>query len=191
VAWQPDYAELAKLKSYLHIDDTADDWFLSMWVTATSRNVDDFCGRQFGQVDVAEERYYTPVYDRVDRCWYATIDDLQDVTGLQVVDEDGTAVTDHVLLPRNAAAVGRPYERLKLSRCTGEIAAEALWGWSAVPAAAPTGMFMQAARIAKRRDSPFGVAGSPSEGSELRLLAQLDPDFRTTLKPLQRRWWAA
>lgn len=191
MAWAPDYAQTQELKDYLKIEDGADDAFLALWITTVSRNVDDFCGRQFGQVDTAEERYYTPVYDRHDACWYATIDDLQDVTDLAVTDEDGTAVTDYVLLPRNAAVKGRPYEQLRLTRCTGEIAAQALWGWSAQPSQCKTGIFLQGARLAKRRGSPFGIAGSPSEQGQLRLLARLDPDFETSLKPLQRRWWAA
>ena len=191
MTWKPDYATVGELASYLNIDDAADDAFLAIWITTVSRNVDDFCGRQFGQVDAPEERYYTPVYDRPAGAWFAVIDDLQDVTGLEVVAEDGTAVTDYVLLPRNAAAEGRPYERLRLSTCTGEIAPTALWGWTATPAACTSGLLLQAARLAKRRGSPFGISGSPSEQGELRLLAQLDPDFRTSLKPLQRRWWAA
>lgn len=193
MTWAPDYLTVPTLARYLKIEDAADNTFLQLWITTVSGNVNDFCGRQFGQVAALEERYYTPVYDRHDGCWLATVDDLQDVTGLAITDEDGTAVAaaDYTLLPRNAAVTGKPYEQLKLSRCTGEIAVEALWGWSAQPAAVDTGMLLQAGRIAKRRGAPFGIAGSPSEQGEMRLLAQLDPDFRTSLRPLQRRWWAA
>lgn len=191
MTWAPDYVEVADLASYLHIDDRADDAFLATWVTTVSRNIDDHCGRQFGQVDAAEERYYTPVYDRHECASFVDIDDLQDITDLTVEDSSGVAVTDYVLLPRNAAAKGRPYEQLRLADFTGEIAVSARWGWSAVPAAVKAGVFLQGARLAARRDSPFGISGSPQEQGEIRLLAQLDPDFRTSLKPLCRRWWAA
>lgn len=196
MAWAPDYATSAELKSYAKIGDNADDAFVALWITTASRNVDDFCGRQFGKVDAPETRYYTPVYDRAERVWFATIDDLQDTSGLAVTDSEGNAVdsADYTLLPRNAAAKGKPYERLKLTVCTGELGALAAWGWNpgAVgPTVAKTGLLLQGARLAKRRDSPFGVAGSPAEGSELRLLAQLDPDFKTSLRPLVRDWWAA
>ena len=61
---------------------------------------------------------------------------------------------------------------------------------SAVERAVKAGLFLQGARLAARRDSPFGISGSPSEQGEIRLLAQLDPDFKTSLKPLRREWWA-
>jgi hypothetical protein len=197
VTWAPDYVTATELKDYLSIPDNADDAFIALWVTTVSRNVDDFCGRQFGQT-TAEDRFYTPVWDRHERTWIVEIDDVQDTTGLTVEDDDGTAVALHTsttdgytLLPRNAAVKGKPYERLKLDMCTGEICVNVKFGWSAEPSAVKTGMFLQAARLNARRRSPFGIAGSPSEGSEIRLLAQLDPDFRTSLKPLIRHWWAA
>lgn len=191
MTWKPDYVTLAELKAYLHISHPNDDAFLQTWITTVSGNVNDHCGRQFGQVDAPEVRYYAPSYDRHHGAWFVDVDDVQDVTGMTVIAENGAAVTGYTLLPRNAAAEGRPYERLKLPTATGEVAASARWGWTTVPAAVSTGMFLQSARLAARRDSPFGIAGSPSEGSEIRLLAQLDPDFRTSLKPLRRNWWAA
>ena len=42
---------------------------------------------------------------------------------------------------------------------------------------------LQAARLAKRRDAPFGIAGSAEFGSELRLLSSLDPDVRILCAP--------
>ena len=191
MTWKPDYVESEQLKNYLNIQDDADDAFISIWITTVSRNVDDHCGRQFGKVDQAETRYYTPKYDRHEGYWFAEIDDLQDTTGLTVTDENGSALTDYVLLPRNNATKGKPYERLRLTSCTGELTAEALWGWNAVPANVKTGMFLQGAGLAARRDSPLGISGSPSEQAEIRLLAQLDPDFKTSLKGLRREWWAA
>jgi hypothetical protein len=197
VAWAPDYATAANVKAYLRITDTADDTFIASWITAVSRNIDDHCGRQFGQSS-AQDRYYTPFYDRYECAWFVDIDDVQEMFGFTVEDDNGDAVAAHTdtvagytLLPRNAAAKGRPYERLKLDTDTGEITVNALFGWSAVPSSIPTGVYLQAARLAARRDSPFGIAGSPADGSEMRLLAQLDPDFRTTLKPFVRKWWAA
>lgn len=190
MAWKPDYVTLALLKNYLNITDTADDVLLALWITATSGNVDDYCQRQFGQVATAEERIYDGHYDRRLCTYVYEIDDVQDVTGFAIVDADDQAVTDYDLFPRNATLRGKPYEELRVASA-GPLTITGLWGWTAVPAAVPTGMLMQAGRIAARRDSPFGVAGSPQQGSEIRLLAQLDPDFRTTLKPLRREWWAA
>lgn len=190
MTWAPDYVQLADLRSYLNITGTQHDMFLSTWITTVSRNVDDACGRQFGQVDAAETREYRASYDRREGAWYAEIDDLQDVTDLTVIDASATVVTDYALLPANNPQKGKPYERMTLPGA-GPFTIDALWGWSAVPAAVKTAMFLQAARLAARRDSPFGISGSPSEQGEIRLLAQLDPDFRTSLKPLVRKWWAA
>lgn len=193
MTWSPDYITAAELKSYLRITDNVDDTFIAYWVTTVSRNIDDFCGRQFGQVAAAGDRSYPTFYDRHERAWFAEIDDLQDVTGLAFTDENGDAVdsADYTLLPRNAAVKGKPYERVRLSVCTGELTGNGMWGWSAVPSSVKTGIFLQGARLNARRDSPFGISGSPQEQGEIRLLAQLDPDFRTSLKPFIRNWWAA
>lgn len=190
--WAPDYSTPQLVTDYLDVDTGSVDAYVGMWITTVSRNVDDFCHRQFGKTDAPEERYYTPVWDRRDQCWYVDVDDLDGAAAADLVIEDdsGQTVTGAVLLPRNAAVKGRPYERLRLNVATGEIAGTAVWGWSAVPAAVPTALLLFAARLNARMDSPFGIAGSPSEGSEIRLLAQLDPDFRTVLKPWRRMWWA-
>jgi hypothetical protein len=197
MVWKPDYCTRAELKNYLRIGDSADDVFIDVWITTVSRNVDNHCRRQFGQVAAAEDRFYTPVYDRHECAWIVNIDDLQDTTGFTLTDAGGTAipaqtptVDGYRLLPRNAAAKGEPYTQLKITVNPGaEVTGNGLWGWTAPPAAVKTGMFLQGARLAARRDSPFGISGSPSEQGEIRLLAQLDPDFRTSLKPLRREWW--
>jgi hypothetical protein len=195
MAWAPDYLSAQVLADYLRSEASvdADLTFLEMWVSTASRNVDSFCGRQFGQTAL-EERFYTPVWDRNEGYWFAEIDDVQDLTGLVLADDDGTVVDadGYRLLPRNAAVKGRPYERVRLASRACDLSVKARFGWNTVPDAAPMGMLLQAARLAKRRESPFGVAGSPSDGgAEIRLLAQLDADFKTSLRPLQRKWWAA
>lgn len=194
MTWAPDYVTASDLKSYIGISDNADDAFIALWVTTVSRNVDDFCGRQFGQVATAEDRYYPTFYDKHELAWFAELDDLQDTTGLTLADENGNTVAaaDYVLLPRNAAVKGRPYERVKLASWSGgELTGHGKWGWNAVPSSVKTGIFLQGNRLKARRKSPFGISGSPQEQGELRLLAQLDPDFRTSLKPFVRGWWAA
>lgn len=193
MTWAPDYCTSPELKSYLHIEDDADDVFIALWITTASANVNDFCGRQFGQVASVETRTYTPVWDRHLGCYVAEIDDLMDTDDLAVIDQNANVLTDYALAPENAVQKGRPYERI-LTSVGGPLTLDGLWGWdpaSAGPKVAKTGLLLQAARLAARRDSPFGIAGSPSDGSELRLLAQLDPDFRTSLKPFRREWWAA
>lgn len=203
MAWAPDYVTSAELKTFLRISDADDDAWVASVVTAASRAVDRSMNRQFGVVASAEARRYTAGWDRRRRRWLVPVDDLMSTTGLAVttVDEDGTLVatiTAYDLEPRNAAAKGRPWETLVVrstsaSVPTGavhEMAITGLWGWSAVPEPVKTATRLQASRFFARRDSPYGVAGSPEQGSELRLLARLDPDVAVSLSDY-RRWWAA
>jgi hypothetical protein len=124
------------------------------------------------------------------------VDDLQTTTGL-VVEIDGTATTDYTLEPRNAVAKGKAWTRivfgttLSPTGAVDEIAATASWGWAAVPSAVKLATRLQASRFGVRRDSPYGIAGSPQTGSELRLLARLDPDVAVSLGDYIRIWGAA
>jgi hypothetical protein len=189
--WGPDYVTAPEMKSYLRIDDDADDTFIALWVSAVSRNIDDFCGRQFGQVEEVVTNVYETTWDKTLGRYVAEIDDLPSVEGLVVTDANALPVTGYVLSPTRNTVRGKPFERITVTRPGPLTIATDQWGWSAVPPSVKVGMFLQGARLAARRDSPFGIAGSPSDGSEMRLLAQLDPDFRTVLKPLQRIWYAA
>lgn len=187
MAWRPDYITLAQFKAYKTIDDTIDDAELSGAITAASRAIDNGCGRQFGKVDAPEQRFYTPKYNARRGRWSAAIDDLQSAVGL-VVTVDGVTVTDYTLEPRNAVAEGLAWTRLVLgpsvavSSCTEPVvAATASWGWAAFPGAVVLAAKIQSHRFANRRDSPYGVAGSPDQGSELRLLAKMDPDVAVSV----------
>lgn len=206
MVWQPDYTDVPTVRSYIRGGLDADsDAFIAAWITATSRNVDDFCGRQFGNTGTVQARVYDAVFDAHLTQYIYEIDDVQNVTGMTVATASGSALASYTLWPRNNPAKGQPYTQLRTGTNVagffgggfpappnpGTLTISAIWGWTTVPTAAAIGVQLQAARLAKRRDSPFGVAGSPTEGSELRLLAQLDPDFRTTLKPFQRDWWTA
>ena len=196
MAWEPDYITDAELRHEIKDDDaTAAD--LARWKTAGARAVDGWCHRQFGQVATVEVREYETVYDRRRCVWTAPIDDLQDLTGLIVVAGDETlvvatsTVSGYRLFPRNNADKGRPFEWIEVPRC-GLLTITALWGWTAVPNPVKLANMMQSHRFASRRDSVYGVAGSPSEGSEVRLLARLDPDVQVILgKRYRRERWVA
>lgn len=205
MAWKPKYATAEDLKAYLDINasDSVDDAYLGLAVEAASRCIDVTCNRQFGKVAVAEQRFYTARWDR-DRCrWVVAIDDLMDATGFDAVtlDSDGTevgAIDEYALEPRNSAQTGRPWMRMMVrpnsvqvpTGATDEVAITALWGWTAVPDTIKAACLLQASRLHHRRESPYGVAGSPELGSELRLLAKLDSDVAVMVGPF-RRWWGA
>lgn len=186
MVWAPDYVTVADMQGHERIGD--DEAEIAEKITAASRAVDNWCNRQFGHADAPVQRFYQRTGAYVLDCqWVVDVDDFQDVTGVTVT-VDGTAVTGWVPLPRNAAADGLPYTRLRLpDRPAGEIAVTALWGWGSVPAAVKTATKLQAARWLFRRDAPHGIAGSPDlGGGDLRLLARLDPDVGPALAGLVR-----
>lgn len=203
MAWAPDYVTATELKSFLRITDTVDDAELGFAITAASRAVDNSANRQFGVVAAAEQRFYTARYDRRRMRWVVVIDDLMSTTNFAavVLDSSGATVgtiTDYVLEPRNSAQRSRPWTQMMIRPTsaylptgqTDEVAVTALWGWSAVPTAVKEATLLQASRFFARRNAPFGVAGSPDVGSEVRLLARLDPDVAVSLANYVR-WWAA
>jgi len=196
VTWKPDYTTSSAVKSYLRISDTDDDAQIAIYITAASRAIDRFVGRQFGVVASAEDRVFLGQYDPYLGQTVYEIDDIQSITGLTVTDADGVAVaadadTGYELWPLNAIQHGRPYTQLRVAGYTGRLTIHGLWGWTAIPTEVVNATLIQVSRLAARRDSPFGVAGSPTEGSELRLLSKLDPDVMVILDDLKRRWWAA
>jgi uncharacterized phiE125 gp8 family phage protein len=203
MAWAPNYVTTAELRSYLNISDSADDTELDLAIAAASRAVDTDTNRQFGVVGSAEERFYTARWDRKRCRWVVDIDDLMSTSNFdaQIQDTDGVdvgQVNDYFLEPRNAAARARPWTQLvvkpdstyKPTGLANEVAITALWGWTAVPDTVKQATRLQASRLFARRTSPYGIAGSPDVGSELRLLARVDPDVSVALRSY-RRWWGA
>lgn len=188
--WEPNYAEVEDLKAYVSIPegDTADDAELSGKIAAASRSIDRHCRRQFGKVEEAETRVFTG------QCRAGGVlvqpDDFVDLTGMTVT-VDGAVVVPMRAWPPNAPVKGKPFTRLWLpsgtSTAVDGISIETdRWGWAAIPAAVHEACLLQASRLFKRRDAPFGVAGSPDLGSELRLLAKVDPDVSVMLKQYVR-----
>ena len=208
MAWKPDYCTTAELKAWLRIGDAADDTLLAVAITAASRAVDGFCNRQFGDLTSAVTRYYTWDGTYEEGRALLLVDDLYTTTQLVVgIDTDGdgdadatvTSGTHFDLWPANAAAdsvpwVGlqfRPATTTPLNRYARGVEIAARWGWAAVPSAVKQATLEQASRFFNRRNAPFGVAGSPDLGSELRLLERLDPDVAAGLGHLIRPWGAA
>lgn len=197
MAWAPDYVAATDLKAYLRIGDTVDDAQIALAITAASRAVDRHCFRQFGLVNAAEARKYTARWDKSICRYVVDIDDLMTTVGLTFVTSAG-AITAYTLQPSNAAAEGKPWTRLVVDSTSAVqpttvqdgVTVTASYGWAAVPVAVKLATLLQASRLNIRRNSPFGVAGSPDLGSELRLLAKVDPDVAVVLGPYIR-WWAA
>lgn len=192
MAWRPSYCTAAELRTFVRVPDAVDDAQLSLAAAAASRAIDRHCLRQFGKTDAPATRVYgapEPFLLGGRSVW--AIDDLMSDTGLAVTFQGG-AVADVLLWPYNAPADGRPWTHLLLPRAYPavddrlEVAAD-VWGWTAVPDAVKEAALLQGSRLDFRRDAPAGVAGSPESGSEIRLLARLDPDVAVSLGDYRRR----
>lgn len=191
--WKPDYVDVAgageDIQEFLRIDDDADDYWLSLAVSAASRTLDRHCRRQFGRTDEVEERRYRIRYNRSQGVWVADVDDLMGTADLTL---NGVALADPELYPMNAAADQKPWTQLVvpddvrdgLDRPFVDVAER--WGWLAIPEVVEQATAIQAGRVASRRNALFGVAGSPDAGSEVRLLAKLDPDVAVMVHDVKR-----
>lgn len=189
MAWEPDYVDVAVLAAWLGINDDEDDAKLELAISAASRNVDEHCSgempRQFGRTDTAETRSYRTWYNFERQKWVAPIDDLIVVSGT-VVTADGTETDDYTLEPSDAPLRSRPYEWIEFLSCVTDVTVTEVWGWPAIPKNVQQATLLEAARVFARKNAPFGIAGSPDQGSEMRLLARMDPDAVKLLRRFKR-----
>lgn len=194
MVWKPDYIELEAYKSWARVDDDDDDAELANDIAAASRAVDDSCNRQFGRFDTPVTFTYTAWYHPEDCRWVIDIHDLMSISGLVVSIPTIGPTTDYDLAPENALAEGKPYTKI-VFRKTGVLPvrsdgykarATERFGWLAFPPPVVFATRLQTSRFAARRDSPYGVVGSPDAGTELRLQARVDPDVAVSLKGYRR-----
>jgi len=195
MAWAPDYVTSAELKAYARITDTVDDAEVAVAITAASRAVDEHCNRQFGLLAAAEAWSFTAWPDFHRGRWVVDIEDLQTTTGLIVEVPTVGTTTAFTKEPVNAAAKGKPWTRLvfdvdasvlPVSTNLYAVTVTGKWGWTTVPVQVEQATLLQASRFLSRRESPYGIAGSPDQGSELRLLSRVDPDVGVSLRGLVR-----
>lgn len=207
MAWQPDYATADELRAYLTRSDVVvadDEADFARAISTASRSVDRYTNRQFGLVSAPEARYFTPRYDKKLRKWVVKHDDLMTDIGLSVMadlNDSGvydSAIGEVAMRPVNAAPKGRPWIAFVVPTAStvqprnheASVEVTARWGWTAVPTSVKQATLLQASRLVNRRDAPFGIAGSPDDGSLIRLLSRVDPDVAVVLNPYVR-WWGA
>lgn len=207
MALYPDYVTASELKAQLRVTDSADDAAVAIAVTAASRAIDHACNRQFGLNGSAAARVYHWQGHCIDGRLAVPIFDLMTTTALVVKVDQGddgtyettlTLNTDFFLWPDNAAGDVKPWTYLLFGSqaqvyphgVARELEVTANWGWSTVPTIVKQACLIQAARFFVRRDSAYGVAGSPEIGSEVRLLDRLDPDVAMMLAAVRRPWGA-
>jgi hypothetical protein len=187
------YATLAELKSWLNITNSTDDTLLENAITAASRQIDGHTHRRF--YAATETRYFTP-----NNGASLLVDDLLTVTTLKQDDDgDGTfeitwATTDYVLWPRSAAYHNPPgpYWEIRttpvgsyaFTRIQDNIQIAGSWGYSSsAPADVKQACLIQSGRLFRRKDSPYGVAGTTALGAAIMIKGELDPDAAALLAP--------
>ena len=205
------YASLEMFRAYVRNQTTLatdeDAAIAQIALESAARAIDRATGRTFQLATTASARVFTagistgavgwPLYTRR---YAVDVDGFFDTTSLAVAfDASGngsytTACTTFRVGPVNAPATGKPYTSLLFDIGTMPplweqgVEVTAKWGWNVVPAPIVNANLIQAARFLKRRDSPFGIAGSPEMGNELRLLARLDPDVALLIQDYKLDW---
>ena len=195
------YCTLSDLKTSLAIDDIQDDTSLEAAIMAASRMVDDYTGRFFykdGTTAAPVTRYYTAqdfFTTNIDDAYYISeiaTDDNFDQTYSTVF-----ATSDYMVEPVNNPRRGWPWTRLLAIgayifpyNLPQSVRVKAVWGWSAIPNEVQMATKIQASRLFVRRQSPFGIAGSPELGT-VRLVSRLDPDVEALLRPFRKVSWMA
>lgn len=188
------YMTVAEFKTVSSIDDTDDDALIAQVLEATSRLIDRYCGRRFYLPDDDETRYYSP-----ERSDLVFTDDIVEITTLKTdaagdrTFETTWATTDYDLIPRNAALDGNPYRHIGRSRIGTQsfplvhngVEIVGRFGYPSVPLDIKMACQIQATRLFKRKDAPFGVIGSAEMG-QLLVLSKLDPDVQLLLRPFKK-----
>ena len=186
------YATLAEVKSALNIIDNVDDTILEMNIEVASRWVDTYCGRVFYSVGTATRDF------AANDAYITLTDDLQSLTSLSTTNEVGGTYTawntnEYQLEPVNGQAGGitTPYTQIRavgdktfnylndqaLVRVTG------VWGWASTPQPVKFATILEAVRLFKRPDAPFGVAGFGDLGA---IRVGRDADIYELLQPYRQ-----
>lgn len=190
----PLYATVEDLRD--HFDDSITalpDALLVRALKATSRGINNFCGRRFWQDPTVVTRTYKP--DDPDLAW---VDDISTTTGLIIATDstgDGTfattwATSDYRLEPRNADADGPAYAWWRIAPIdrylfptTGRrdtLRVTARFGWSAIPDEVNQACILRAAALFKRRETIDGFRGITDFGV-VRISTKRDPDVADLL----------
>lgn len=175
------YVSVSSFKDYLvgqpklNGNLTGQDGNLEEAVQTASREIENYCARQFNRADSASPREYEP-----DGCDFAIVDDFHTTTGLAIKLDtalDGTFATaltstQYELSPANGIVDGMegwPFYKIRLlnglrfpvsySGRTRVLQVTAQWGWASVPAPVKAACKIMASETWKLKDAPFGVIG--------------------------------
>lgn len=192
------YIDLEGIKARLGISDSNDDQKLADLVTAMSRFVDSYCRRRFYVSSQDETRCFTPINHQ-----YCRINDLASITSLHTDGGDRSfattwAATDYDLIKQTTELDGFPAIGIRIAaggRHTfsphyfNSVKVVGKFGFaSASPqlGIVREAVALQVARMMKRGDAPFGVAGSGNLGQAV-TISDVDPDIKMMLAPPLRK----
>jgi hypothetical protein len=190
------YCTLSDLKTSLAIEDIQDDTALEAAILTASRMVDDYTGRFFyrdGTTATPVVRFYTA------QDWYTcNVDDFVSLSQIATDDNFDQLYTtiwesdDYMVEPVNNPRRGWPLSRLLAIdsyifpyNLPQSVKVTAVWGWPSIPAEIAMATKIQASRLFIRRQSPFGIAGTPELGT-VRLSSRLDPDVEALIRPFRK-----
>lgn len=169
------YASLIEMKQYQkltgpNLTNTSNDAGIEMALDAASRQVEQYCGRQFNKQDFATPREFEVTGSRIatDDFWTSDLFSIEQVAAYDVV--QGEAFTDaYNLYPRNGVVDGSPgwpyygvefgpYQPIHFLR--GQyVSVTAKWGWAAVPPTVKQATLIIANQLLRLSDAPLGVTG--------------------------------
>ena len=158
--------------------------------------IDDYTGRFFykdGTTQAPVTRFYT-----AQDFFLTNTDDFVSINEI-ATDENFNqtygmvwSTSDYMVEPINNPRRGWPFTRViaigpyifpfKLPQ---SVRIKAVWGFSSVPHEVQMACKLQSSRLFIRRQSPFGIAGTPELGT-VRLGSHLDPDVEVLLRPFRK-----
>ncbi len=187
------YAALATLKLDVGISDANDDALLQLALDAATTWIDQYTGRSFVG-ETGATKYYYPTASR----YLDLTPDIRTVTSINTdINGDGTftdsfAATDYLLAPLNPEPDAGIYSRIEITPLSAKsftpnrrIKVVGDWGYTVSGAAPPSiqkACLIQASRLFKRKEAPFGILQTTDLGQFTRISA-LDPDVKALLDP--------
>ncbi len=181
------YATVADLKARLDITSLDSDAVLGQMLEAASRQIDGWCGRAFTS-GTGTHRLTADT-----NALLILPDDLHSLTAIAMDWDDDQiaeypwALTDVDLQPSPGPyQIVRPRRGLAFPTHRYGVSITGVWGFGlTIPAASREATLLQAARLFKRKDAPFGIAGTADHG-ELQTIGKIDPDVSELIEPYIR-----
>jgi len=184
---------LEAFKEAITVADTVDDADLQRALDAASDWIENYCGRDFGDLSngLEDRTFVAGSYDRL------TIPDVASVSQVRVDSTGNGAFASEVaagaydLYPFN---VGQPgvignYTEIRVRSTSAvffmpgnQVRVTGVWGFGSTPAAVEQACILLASRYFHRLNAPFGVLESAQLGS-FGSIPEQDPDVIALLSP--------